>query len=314
MEINSKLSNCILIPTYIPHFDYVKNLIKSIHRFSKDNSIDIFIVVTSNDEKYLNITEYNNIKVHILTLKNIINYLFNDIYETDLNHYQKFTYQSLKKIFSIYYVIKKLNYKYVYVLDSEGLFFRPFSLSELIEGYSKNKRVFYNSKQRIDNIQSKLAENLCHSEIKVPGWLLENYLWIYEDVILKDFFHYLFNGICDTNSLLNKFKNDIFIEVVYYYFIFINNDKYNYTFVDSYETSKKYLSDDNMTKIINSDLSLLEDIRVYIDDKNINSISKYFNDYSIINFKFMNNDYNFEFLKKATSILLINSGDYPLFL
>lgn len=298
--------NCILIPTYINHFKHVEKALKSINLFSKE-TIDIYIVVTSNEESKLKITEYNNIKTHILTLKDIISYLFTDIDEEFINRYEKFTFQSLKKLFSVYYVIKKINYKYVYVLDSEALFIRPFSLSEIIDEYTKNKRVFYNSKQGHDRTQTKIAEKIFSNQIKPPGWLLENYLWIYEDIIVNDFLNDLFNNIT-----LSTFENEMFIEIIYYYYIFINKDKYNYTFVDSYESIKPYLGDESTLNIINSSVYLLEDIRYNINDKNINSITSFFNDFSIINFKFLYNRHNIDFLKNTNSILLINSGDFPL--
>jgi len=226
--------NCVVIPTYRPHFKHVEKLIQSMNIFSKDSNIDIYIIVTSNESSDIMITKYNNLTIKILCLKDIIHFIFNsNIDEHFNNHYGKFTYQSLKKIFSVYYVINKLNYKNVYVLDSEGLFIRPFSLTEIINNYIKNPRIFYNSRQRLDSYQTQMAEELLNNNEellnnnKCPGWFLENYLWIYEDVIVNNFFTMLFHDICDTNTLFAKFKNSIFIEVVYYHYIFLNNYKFS---------------------------------------------------------------------------------------
>jgi hypothetical protein len=306
----NKLSYCIAIPTYKPHFKYVEKLIYSMDKYCKEY-INIFIIVSSdemNDAKYF-IDLSSKINVIILSFKDIFNKTLNiDIDENIfLSSIDSYKFQSLKKITAVYYLVKKLNYEYVYVMDSEGLFIKPFSFIKLIENYKKNKRIFYNSKQRHNHKQSNISKQLLHTK-SIPGWFLENYLWIYEDKIVKDFFTYLFKEIHTYDDLV-KIPNGIFIEIVYYHYIYIN--RYDYQFIDTYESMKQYLNVDIYLKNELADLSLLEDIRLIINNNTIDSISNYFKDYSIEQTKIIENKYNIDFLKKA-NILCINSGDFNL--
>jgi hypothetical protein len=297
---------CLLIPTYKPHFNFVKKLIRSIDKFCSD-TIKIYIVVSSSDYESARAfqTLSSKVDVSLLCFKEIMKSLLNiDIDEEKyLADRDKFTFQSIKKITSVYYLVK-LNYKYIYVVDSEGLYIRPFSFEKIIGDYTKNKRIFYNSRQRIDMEQSNISKQLLHQDI--PGWFLENYFWIYEDIIVKDFWDYLFSNIKTYEELLT-IPRSLFIEVVYYHYIYIH--KYDYTFIDSYETMAPYLGD-KIHNYTRDWWSLLEDIRFGLNPDSIQMISNYFNDYSIQNFKMLVNDYNIEFLKK-TNILFINSGDFP---
>lgn len=310
-KTKKELPYCIVIPTYKPHFKYVEKLINSIDKYCEEY-IYIYIIVSENeynDAKYL--TTLSNISVTLLTFKDVAYEILN--IEIDENTFLKtcgsYKFQSLKKIISVYYLVEKLKYKYIYVMDSEGLFIKPFLLTKIIEKYIKNKRIFYNSKQRVNYEQSNISKQILNTDI-IPGWLLENYFWIYEDVIVKDFFNYLFHNIHNYNDLDNIPKN-IFIEIVYYHYIYINNYKYNYQFIDTYDTMKKYFNVDKYLNNELSKLSLLEDIRVILNENTIGPISEYFKDYSIEQTKIFENKYNLEFLKKA-NIICINSGDFKL--
>lgn len=295
---------CVVIPTYKPHFNYVKKLLLSIDTFCSD-TIDIYIVVSREDYEEAHLFQSNKVRVTILCLKDLIQQnLHIDIDEQQyLDACGKFTFQSMKKINAVYYLVK-LKYKYIYVVDSEGLYIRPFSFKKIIGNYSKRKRIFYNSKQRHDYEASIVSKKLLHADI--PGWFLENYFWIYEDKVVKDFWNYLFSSIKTYKGLLTLPKG-IFIEVVYYHFIYIH--KYDYIFIDTYETMKPYVGD-KIDEYASGKFSLLEDIRIHLDYKSIQAISNYFNDYSIQNFKIRVNKYNIDFLKR-TNILFINSGDFP---
>jgi hypothetical protein len=310
--IYENLPYCIVIPTYKPHFKYVEKLINSVDKYCKE-IINIFIIISTDeykDAEYLSLLS-DKIKINILCFKDILNEML------DININEKhfltagggYKFQSLKKIIAVYYLIEKMNYEYVYVMDSEGIYIKPFSFIEIIENYKKNKRIFYNSKQRHNNEHSNTSKQLL-KQTTIPGWFLENYLWIYEDKIVKDFCKYLFYNIKSYEDLL-KIPNNIFIEIVYYHYIYINNYNYNYNFIDTYTTMSKYLDIDKYLKNELSNLSLLEDIRVILNKDTIEPICNYFKDYSIEQTKITVNKYNIEFLKKA-NIKLINSGDFEL--
>ena len=303
----------VLIPTYKPHFEYIKNLIISINKYCQDASkINMYIVVSNEDyNDALQFVEMTSkINIIILNFKEIIHLVLNfDINENNLLYSSGLhKYQSLKKILTVHYLTQTLNYEYVYVLDSECLFIRDFSFENLIDTYTKNKKIYYNSKQRFNFLQSTISKKVLNTD-HIPGWLLENYFWIYENKIVKDFFNYLFSNVETSDDLINNISRDIFIEIIYYHYIYIHNDKYEYNFIDTYETLHKYIN--NLNDYIHNDISLLEDMRSHLNTDNLHAISNYFNDYSIKNYKILINDINLKFIKN-TNILLINSGDYDL--
>ena len=150
--------NCILIPTYPPHFQYARKLIDSIRKFCQED-VTIY-VATSTGEVF----EHE----HVLNFKGIISSVLTiDVNESELlttvGHH---SFQSIKKILCVRYLSKQ--YKHVYVLDSEGLFLRPFLLSDIVS----TKRIFYNSRQRHEGEYeaSTYARILLKTNKCVPGW------------------------------------------------------------------------------------------------------------------------------------------------
>ena len=318
------MKKCLIIPSYPPHFKYVKKLLSSIDKFNLDKDVtNIYLILSKNDYDYSLIMEYNTINIIVLFLEDIIFYVFTNLTKSKENintvtnlikYCDKFSFQSLKKILSVKYITSYLKYDFVYVLDSEGLFIRPFSINSIFIKYLKNKRIFYNSKQRLHYIQSILSKNILNTDIPVPGWLLENYLWIYEKNIVDDFFELIFKNIFEIVDITNIIKKKTYIEIVYYHFIYINNSKYGYKFIDTYEIMKKYLNNNQLQNITTHWYSLLEDIRYGISDypQIVENISKFYRDYSIINFKILVNKININFIKNTKSIFCINSGDFRI--
>ena len=288
--------NCILIPTYPPHFQYARKLIDSIRKFCQED-VTIY-VATSTGEVF----EHE----HVLNFKGIISSVLTiDVNESELlttvGHH---SFQSIKKILCVRYLSKQ--YKHVYVLDSEGLFLRPFLLSDIVS----TKRIFYNSRQRHEGEYeaSTYARILLKTNKCVPGWFLENYLWVYNADIVHDFCNIVFPKEFTLADLF-AFPKNVFIECAYYHHIYLNNHLYNYEFIDSYETMKLY--NIPVDRYITSHFSILEDIRKFVTFGTIDSVARYFTDYKIINYKIEVNDVNLALLKKLP-VVVINSGDFHI--
>ena len=117
------------------------------------DTIDVYIVVSRDDYEDSRIFQSlsTKVRVNLLCFKDLMkNTLHIDIDEqTYLHDCGSFTFQSIKKIIAVYYLVQ--HYKYIYVIDSEGLYIRPFSFKKIIGNYIKKKRIFYNSKQRRDD-------------------------------------------------------------------------------------------------------------------------------------------------------------------
>lgn len=343
------MKNCIVIPTYPAHYDYVKKLLNSIDKYNSDNEVtNIYIIISKYYQKQMLIQEYKTINILILFLEDIIFKVFKNLDKSEDNIYSiknlynqcgRYAYQSIKKLIGARYVTTYLSYDNVYILDSEGLFIRPFSMNLIFNNYLNDKKIYYNSKPCSKFLYNRvrhcaIVNEILKTNILVPGWLLENYLWIYEKNILDDFFKLVFKNICTVDDIHKIIKKGTFIELVYYHFIFINNNeswqsrrggkqrikrkpgRYNYKFIDTHEQIKKYIKKSEFKKItINRSYSLLEDIRIVINycPSIIENVSKFFSDNNIINLKIYDNlETNIEFLKTTKSIILINSGDFKL--
>lgn len=318
------MKKCLIIPTYPPHYNHVKKLLSSIDKFNLDKEItDIYLIISKKDYDSSLIRIYKTVNIIILFLEDIIFHIFTNLDNSEenifavenlINYCDKFSFQSIKKILSLKYITSYLKYDIAYVVDSEGLFIRPFSINSIFNEYLKNKRIFYNSKHRLTHMRCILSKDIINTNIPVPGWLLENYLWIYEKKIIDDFFESIFINIFKLTDITNVIKEGTFIEVVYYHFIFINNNKYNYEFIDIYENMKKYLNAQELENITLKRYSIGEDIRFGITEypKIIKNISNFYRDYNIINFKIKVNKPNINFITNTKSIVFINSGDFDI--
>ena len=317
---------CIIIPTYPRHFKYVKKLLCSIDKFNLDKDVtNIYLIISKNDYDNSLIGRYNTINIILLFLEDIIFDIFTNLDKSkeninnaenllkDEKYCNRYSFQSIKKILGVKYVTSYLKYDLVYVLDSEGLFIRPFSIKSIFNDYLKNKRIFYDPTFRVKRRQSVFSKDILNTNICVPGWLLENYLWIFEKEIVDDFFESIFVNIFEVTDITNVIKKGTFIEIVYYHFIFINNDKYNYKFIDIHETMKKYLNSQDFEKIqVGRGFGIGEDIRFFLRPEIVENVSNFYKDYNIINFKIRVNDININFIKNTKSIICINSGDFPI--
>ena len=324
------MEKCLVIPSYPPHFAYVQKLCTSLNKYNLDKEItNIYLIITHMPyEKYqCLLDEYESIKINILFLEDIIFEIFINFHKSKENIHtannllgvkcnDRFSFQSIKKILGVKYVTTILHYDLVYVLDSEGLFIRPFSLNSIFKDCCNKKRIFFNSKQISDSFEfrNNLCNEILKTKVPVPGWFLENYLWIYEKNIIDDLFKTIFQDVSTVKDMANIIKQGTFIELVYYHYIYINNHKYKYEFIDTYETLRNYLPENSMIKILNrKKYSLCEDIRHLFEIPNVlENISKFYTDFHIINYKIYVNKLNLNFIKNRKSIILINSGDFNI--
>jgi hypothetical protein len=177
-----------------------------------------------------------------------------------------------------------------------------------INTYLQNKQVFYNSRQRKYGYPPTEKSKELLSVKESPGWLLENYLWIYEKDIFQNIYKIITKNV-ETKDDLYNMKKDIFIEVVYYHYIYLNNT--NYTFIDTYEKIKPNMNEKELNDIISKPYTLLEDTRWNLNDNTYDAYLKFFKRYKIVNYKIEVNDINLRFIKDNPQIILINSGDFP---
>tara|TARA_B100001093_G_scaffold191402_1_gene183941 strand:+ start:697 stop:1710 length:1014 start_codon:yes stop_codon:yes gene_type:complete len=330
------MKNCILIPTYPPHFQFVFKLLNSIEKYNTDKlKTKVYIVISKNDyfvlKCELDKCIFNKLTINVLTLEHIMESFGTSEKDTHFYKHQsepdpssknetrkcdRYSFQSIKKLLSIKYLISDHNYELIYSLDSEGLFVRPFSMNHIFENYVNNKEIFFNSFQLGDSVSKLRCSNskkILNTEHDVPGWLLENYMWIYEKKIFEKFFDRILPKTNDINEITNIIVAGTFIEILYYHFIFINNSEYNFTFLDTFSIFKKYIDKEVFRKISNEPYRLLEDVRLNLKNypEILDDVSKIFNDYKIVNVKIDTSEQCISLIKN-TKIFLINSGDFKL--
>lgn len=151
-------NRAIIIPTYINHFHYIENLLKSINTFVLDiKEFDICFILSSKEEKKLfdkTFSKYRK-KLSIFTynIEDILSsYGISISSENLLKDIGKYSYQTIKKLYGIFY----LQYNQAYIMDSESLFICQVNVNSLFEDYFRNPFVLYfpfscYQKQEIDN-------------------------------------------------------------------------------------------------------------------------------------------------------------------
>ena len=256
----------IIIPTFNAHFDYVEQFLYTYSTFVSDkNKISVCIVLGDNDE-YL---EFNNRLKKVAfdyTALNIKIYCFDDI----LHHYNihlsskellnklgKFSYQTIKKLYAVHY----LQYSKNLILDSESIIIKNIELEKIFDKYFSKPYVFYSDISYKDKnfkkfLDFKVLRNTCEFfGIECNNlWFFEAFHWFYDIRIINDLFNYCNNNLYGKIELLISHKYDerekaIFDCTIYYLFIYLNNDKYSYNFVNILDEYKQLLSAKDYKKL-----------------------------------------------------------------
>lgn len=255
------MKRIFLIPTWHGHFS--KNIVFLKSCIDFEIKIPIKFVVSDETEK-INLTnlikELDNCEIlnfEIVEIEKIIKkykpeITLSDIEDLKLLHKKvpniwnsKHPYQAIKKIYALRY----FEYDQALLLDSECAFIKQTDVNELFDEYFENPKIFYTPHEKVhQNLRFFTdASHKCLRWMDVDEsiknmWVFENLYWMIDKTIFDDM-------ICDIESNL---KNDIYTEfstnageifdmIVYYAYIFINNKKYNYKFLNYYDIMKEYM-------------------------------------------------------------------------
>lgn len=255
------MKRAIIIPTYKPHFKYIKNLIESFYSFSFNSlNIDLcFIVSNKSEEKELTETILSNFKfknLKCINFEDILNF-YNNTYSPEelLLILGRYTFQTIKKFYSIHY----LKYDQTLILDSESMFSGKVNLNVLFDNYFNKPFVFYSNMPSNNKYKEWLDYKTscnCSSILSYDfgnRWYLEGFHWFYDYKIIKDLFNEYNNDLINIFYNYCKDKEDfdkaIFECIFYYQYINKNNNKYHYSFIDSKEELEKILPDKSVQNI-----------------------------------------------------------------
>lgn len=312
---------CILTPTFVGHFQYLKNYLTSFNRnvLDKDNCI-IYFIINENENKKLEkiISNYQNLNIKILHFENILQHF--GIIETPemlLDKYGKFSFQALKKFYGMLYLEK---YQQFLVLDTESIWLNKCYMSNLFENFfNKSPFIIYsniNKRKKVSISNQEASDNINYIlNTKCDKWFVEQYVRFWDVNILKDiFFKY---GSCYdiVNKIYKKELNfepklGLFESVLYDQFIFENNDKYNYKLVDLDIECEKYINIDtlekyrnDMARIWRGSCGLLESSSILLDKFNYLGFANVFSQNGLNVIRIETNAKNYKWQKKFLDIV-----------
>lgn len=297
------MKRAFIIPTWEGHFDKNITFLKSCIDY---NIITPIKIVVSNESEKIslqsmveNIDCYENLDLEIIEIEKVINKFnpgikLSDIEDLKLIHlrapnifHPKHPYQAIKKIYALRY----FDYDQAMLLDSECAFVKPTNADELFDEYFENPQIFYTPHEnlhpnlRIFTNASQQCLRWANVELVKDMWVFENLYWMVD----KNIFNDMLNDI-ESNlgvDIYTEFVNnpgEIFDMIVYYSYIYINNERYNYQFVNFYTTIKKYLENSFDNYFLNKSRRLggaLEFMFENVNKDNFKAIVDFINDYKI---------------------------------
>lgn len=282
----------IITPTYQAHFNYIKRYLESYAKYVIDrNEIDLFFTISKAEEKvFAKITApyKNKVRFRTLIIEDILgNYGVTLSSESLLNRYKKFTYQTLKKYYSMLYV----NANRYLILDSESMWIRESRMLDVFAEYFEKPFITFsdiskrwetaslitNITHNINYIFNKFKERNERCGLKSEGieniWTLENFVWYYDNNILHDMFADLGNPLYLAETIQeiqeDSIKESGIFEInLYHAYIISHNDRYHYNLINadhlleytlsSPELHHRYLK--QFYKIFKGNCGLLENV------------------------------------------------------
>lgn len=339
---NATNLNCILIPTYIEHIDYVDKFLYSICK-NTPNNIPIYLLVSMNEISNFSymVDKYNNINVINFTQ---VMQMFENTQCDDailLNNCGKYLFQSFKKMYGLHYLFFVKNFDNVIIFDSESFIIRDVDVNELINNYVVNPFILYSCLLN-DNFKTTVESFIkLINDVDGSRWYLEYYLWVYEKNIFLNFvqsillthgnslykffekyFKTSFGSTINSNNCEKVCRNHrvilvpsksqtiipaIFIEVIYQSYIHEHNDVYKYNFIEFTNfISIKYphkLSESLRVIGVNLPNKPIEDARIYIEQDYENLfVNDIYDEFQLQLYKTNNSVKSLDFLKKHECI------------
>ena len=313
----------IITPTYKPHFKYIKKYLESYEKYVVDaEEIELVFTISASEEKaFSKITKKyaGRIQFRTLFIEDILKQY--DICTAPtklLTKYKKFTFQTLKKYYTMLYV----DADYSLVLDSETMWVRETRMVELFENYYKHPFITYSNMDRRRAVAA-LCKHIVHNvnyifnKAKKPAliepestneinnivepkifniWCLENFVWYYDKRILHDMFDELGSPI-EMANCVRRIKNKkvadagIFEINLYQTYIVAHNDKYQYKLIDVDESLEQCLKAADREQFLSSFFALyngrcglLERVLPFLTPSNYKALGLFFkeNHFNII--------------------------------
>lgn len=286
----------IITPTYSGHFQYIKKYLKSFDKYVMDKqNIEIVFTISKSERQEFEmlVSRYiSKLDLKILNFEDILhNFGIKYTPEELLVRYGKFTFQTLKKFYTMIYS----EAEYFLVLDSESMLIKKTEMKDLfscffnspfITASSISKRNIVNPFMRgvTDNVSLLLNK-------KCDKWFLENFIWFYDRKIVADLFKKYGSPIEMAEKVYKqadkeKTGSGVFEIEVYQTFIYMNNKKYGYKIIDADKILQETLSGKELAKYIcihnkyfDGNCGILEPIMVLLRKSNWKKLAILFSKY-----------------------------------
>jgi hypothetical protein len=280
--------SAIITPTFQDHFPFILLYLKSFDTYVEDKfTMPIYFTISRFEENNFTkmIAHYiDNLDIRILIFEDILTkFGITKSPETLLNNYGKFSFQTLKKFYTMLYT----GLDRFLVLDSESMWIRPTNMTKIFDNFFSAPFISHSDIEDrwlspFTNAISE-ANNLLLGQ-RIPYWFLENFVWFYERRILNDMYKDIGTFIQMVQKVYNAHLYDGLFEIaIYQAYLYIHREKYGYKDVDiSHELTesvpKKIL--DNYIKMHNKffcgNCGLLEHAIILLDKENINILTDIF--------------------------------------
>ena len=285
----------VITPTFKPHFKFVEKYLESYKKFVTDKEdVTLIFTISKNEAKdFKKITDQycENVKFETLYFEDILKHFGITLTPDELlKKYQKFTFQTLKKFYTMLYS----DANRFLVLDSESMWVKETNMKEVFENFFKNPFIASSqikTRETVSVLKQGVIDNINYLLNKpCDKWFLENFVWFYDKSILNDLFNEYSSPIEMAEkvyTLENKQRREagIFEIELYQAYLYNNNSKYHYKIIDVEKLLKNILTAKDLSKYLNSynnlfqgNCGLLEHTILLLNNSNYQALANAFRD------------------------------------
>lgn len=248
--MNIVVKRIVITPTFRPHFPFNREFLQSYEQNVVDApEVAVHFIVSRAELADMEalLSEFPALDVHAHAFEDLLASSGHQAEALDLlREIGKFAFQSLKKL----YALKELPYDQALVLDSESLVLKPTRMGDVFDEYFADPFVFYSDlSHRKENWADSFSYTATRNAAKLlripspPIYLLEYYGWFYEKRLVQDMFAALPEDLLPAvRRRLGKEKH-LFECILYYSFLYANQERYRYRFVSVNQLLREYLGE-----------------------------------------------------------------------
>lgn len=250
------MKDYIITPTFTDHFKYIDKYLESAldNILDKDNIAFCFTIEEHERLELEQITNKysNSLNIQIICFEDLLkHYKIDRTPKELLSLYGKYSYQTLKKIYTMLYIQANR----FLVLDSESMWLRPVRMAQKFDEFFANPFIAGSSlknRKSIDLVMLDAIKNVDYLlRFECDKWFLENFVWYYDKKILNELFSETAPPIELVDCIYQKckynhIKSGVLEIILYHNYIYKNANRLGYSVVDVDEQLTKFLTEENI--------------------------------------------------------------------